>query len=105
MNDQYNKFKKNSKENKNKSEKFMNFYKKCKENRDNGDDNDVLLSVSGDSITDINSLAKKKELIQKCQKILPEELPDGVESVKSSEIISNNKYIDMHQLVKVCYFY
>ena len=48
MNDQYNKFKKNSKENKNKSEKFMNFYKKCKENRDNGDDNDVLLSVSGD---------------------------------------------------------
>lgn len=103
MNDQYNKFKESSKKNKNKSEKFMNFYEKCKENRDNGDENaEVCLSV--ESVTDIKSLAKKKELIQKCYKILPEELPDGVESVKSSDIISDNKYIDMHELVKVWYF-
>ena len=98
MNEQYNKFKKNSKANKNKNENFMNFYKKCKENNNNQNDSH---SVSEESVNDINTLAKKRNLVKKCQNLLPRELPDGVESVKSDDVKKENKYFDEDDKEKV----
>jgi hypothetical protein len=103
MNEQYNKFKKNSKANKNKSEKFMNFYKKCKENNSQKDTQSV--SQSEGSVNDINTLAKKRNLVKKCQNLLPRELPEGVDSVKSDEIIDENKYLDEDDLKNVIYIF
>jgi ATP-dependent Lon protease len=104
MNEQYNKFKKNSKANKNKSEKFMNFYKKCKEK--NLDDENKSVSNSEESVNDITTVAKKKNLVKKCQNLLPIELPEGIDSVKSADIEEEKKYLDEEEvkMVKRCLY-
>lgn len=88
MNEQYNKFKKSSKANKNKSEKFMNFYQKCKKK---GLEPEESEPESRHSAQDIGSLAKKRELVNKCQNLLPDELPEGVDSVKSEDVSNQRK--------------
>lgn len=90
MNEQYNKFKKSSKANKNKSEKFMNFYQKCKKKGEKPVESEP---ESRHSVQDIGSIAKKRELVKKCQNLLPDELPEGVESIKSEELATQKKLL------------
>lgn len=83
MNEQYNKFKQNTKANKNKSEKFMNFYKKCKQKNKNASSDSV--SESEESVADIKSYSNRIQLIEKCRNMLPHETPNDLDSVKSED--------------------
>ena len=81
----------------------MNFYKKCKEKSKKEDV--MSVSESEDSVNDINSHAKKVELVKKCQEILPDEIPDGVESVKSDDLKNYEKFVDENNLNNVSAFF
>jgi hypothetical protein len=103
MNEQYNKFKKSTKANKNKSEKFMSFYKKCKEKNDEKEVNSA--SESEESVNDIGSFSKKVQLIEKCKDMLPIEVPNDLESVKSDDLKKLDKYVSDQDQSKVILLY
>lgn len=90
MNEQYNKFKKSSKASKNKSEKFMSFYLNSKRQSAAREASDA---ESKGPAPGTASLPKRRALVQKCRQLLPEEVPEGVDSVLSCELRAQQKLL------------